>query len=491
MPELCDEVGQGCGVIVLAEEALNDHSIMKLVQALAGQPSWSDIPVILITSGGEVGQTRLRRLKIFGPGGNVTILERPFRPSTLISTVEMALRARQRQYQARDSVEALKRAHDEAQAASRAKDDFLAALSHELRTPLNPALLIASDAAADSGLPEAVRLDFETIRKNIELEARLIDDLLDLTRITTGKMALHCECLDAHNILIDALETVEDDRQKKKIRLVLNLNARLGAVNADAVRLQQVFWNVLKNAVKFTPAEGMITVESGVKPDDRLAIKISDTGIGMAGDELARVFMAFAQGDHAGTHGTHRFGGLGLGLAISKNLVELHSGTIVAESAGRNRGSTFTIELPLAREMAPRQNVEDRPQVSNGADERISPISVLLVEDHETTRVVLSQLLTRRNYRVISADSIGKAREIARQNKFDFLISDIGLPDGNGNDLMNELREDYGLKGIAVTGYGMEEDIERGRAAGFITHLIKPVRIQSLENALTAIRSAL
>lgn len=491
VPALCAAVREGCGAFILAEEALGENSILNLVESLAEQPAWSDIPVVLITSGGEVSQARLRRLDLFGPGGNVTVLERPFRPATLISTVEVALRTRQRQYEARDTVAELKRAHDKIQAASRAKDDFLAALSHELRTPLNPVLLVASAAVDDPALPEEVRLNFETIRKNVELEARLIDDLLDLTRITTGKMILHREVVDAHLILMDALATIEADRREKSIELVLKLIAGQCGLEADAVRMQQVFWNVLKNAVKFTPQGGTITVETSVQIGRRLVIKIIDTGIGMNAAEIARVFTAFAQGDHADGSGSHRFGGLGLGLAISKNLVEMHSGSIVAESAGRHQGTTFIIKLPLARETASGRNAENQPNCGARPGEAFSQTSVLLVEDHEATRAVLSQLLTARNYKVMTANCLESARQIARQNTFDFLISDIGLPDGDGTELMNELRESHGLIGIAMTGYGMEKDIKRGKAAGFVTHLIKPVSIQSLERALAAIKSAL
>lgn len=348
--ELCNEIGHGCGAVILAEETLGDASIRQLLSLLSGQPSWSDIPIVLATRGGETSKMQLRRLGIFGPGGNVTLLERPFRPGTLVSALEVALRARQRQYEARDSMEELKRARDEAQRASRAKDVFLAALSHELRTPLSPVLLIASEFACDNQLPEDIRQSFETIRKNIELEARLIDDLLDLTRVTAGKLVLQREDVSAHRILRDALETVRAELERKSIQLDLDLNAADCTVNGDPVRLQQIFWNVLTNAVKFTPPRGTIRVKSFILPKQGgdLIIRVTDSGIGMTPEESARVFKAFAQGDHANSNGSHRFGGLGLGLAISKNLVHLHSGTIAAESAGRNQGATFTITLPLS-----------------------------------------------------------------------------------------------------------------------------------------------
>lgn len=347
--ELCDEISRGCGAIILAEEVLSDDAIGNLLSLLHAQPTWSDIPIVLVTRGGEVTRMQLSRLGVFGRGGNVTLLERPFRPGTLVSLLEVALRARRRQYEARDFVERLERARDEAQMASRAKDAFLAALSHELRTPLSPVLLIASEYSCDKQLPEEVRHAFETVLKSVELEARLIDDLLDLTRVTTGKLILRREDVSVHDILMDALDTVRAEIQKKGIHLDLNLAAAHSTVHGDAVRLQQVFWNILTNAVKFTPKNGTVSVETSMvrHSNTSLLVRITDTGIGMTPEESARVFQAFVQGDHAGANGSHRFGGLGLGLAISKNLIHLHSGTITTESAGRNQGSTFTVTLPL------------------------------------------------------------------------------------------------------------------------------------------------
>lgn len=237
-------------------------------------------------------------------------------------------------------------ARDRAVAASRAKDDFLAKLSHELRTPLNPVLLLSSDAANNPDLPADVRADFEMIAKNVELEARLIDDLLDLTRITRGKLAVELRPVDVHALLKEAVGMVRADLTEKKILLTAKLEAARHRVMGDDVRLKQIFWNVFKNAVKFTPAKGAITVETHQAPaSGRLVIRISDTGIGMTPEEVGRIFEAFSQGDHA-TQGAHQFGGLGLGLAISRMLVERHDGTIRASSAGRNRGTTFEIELP-------------------------------------------------------------------------------------------------------------------------------------------------
>jgi len=384
--------------------------------------------------------------------------------------------------------EELERAHHEALAASRAKDDFLAALSHELRTPLNPVLLLASEAAQDTSLPEPLRDKFDIITKNVSLESRLIDDLLDLTRITRGKLTLKLVNVDVHAVLEDALTVVRPDIEQKKIALDLDLAGSQPVICGDGVRLQQVFWNVLKNAVKFTPEAGRITVTTRLEADRRLAIEIQDSGIGMTAAEVNRIFEPFSQGDHVGKGGSHRFGGLGLGLAISRRLIELHSGNIVASSEGRDRGATFRIELPLVAEgdvptKAPRRKRSTEP----GALQLANRARILLVEDHEPTRTALTQLLQRRRYLVVAAGSVQEARQHADREAFDLLISDIGLPDGNGNDLMAELRKRQGLQGIALTGYGMEEDIARTRNAGFGAHLTKPVRAQSLDEALVAV----
>jgi signal transduction histidine kinase len=396
---------------------------------------------------------------------------------------------------------ALREARDEAERAGRTKDDFLAALSHELRTPLNPVLLIASDAANNPAFPAEARTLFGTIRKNVELEARLIDDLLDLTRIMRGKLALNLRLRDIHGILQDAIANVRPDLEEKKITLQLDLAAAHQTVSADDVRLQQVFWNIVKNAAKFTPEGGTITVSTrDALKQASVVVSITDTGIGLSHEELTRIFDAFSQGDHAVGGRSHRFGGLGLGLTISRSLVEQHHGVLSASSAGRGKGSTFTITLPWAGSVpntpkgdhvdgaspAPAAELGSMPPMIAAKNRR----KILLVEDHEPTRKTLEMLLTRRRYDVVTSASVAGARALAKDQKFDVLISDIGLPDGTGFDLMKEMRLSYAIPGIALTGYGMEEDIERSQDAGFFMHLIKPIHVQSLDKALAQLPPA-
>ncbi len=384
-----------------------------------------------------------------------------------------------------ESFEREKLAREQAETASRAKDDFLASLSHELRTPLNPILLIASDSSENPDLSPEIKAQFETIRKNIELEARLIDDLLDLTRITHGKLSLNPRVVDVKVILEDTINNVQSDLNAKSISLKFDFKSSHRYVYGDDVRLQQVFWNVLKNAVKFTPPSGNITLSVNEAGND-LQISVTDTGIGMTPAEIKRIFEAFAQGEHVKSD-AHRFGGLGLGLAIARKLVELHHGKIAATSEGTNQGSTFTIQLPAVepQKAAMLLSAPARGQDSLQATE--AAVCILLVEDHEPTRAALSHLLLRRGYKVVTTRNNQEARKACAAEKIDLVISDIGLPDGSGNALMAFLRATYGLKGIALTGYGMEEDIEKCLASGFVTHLIKPVNIRALENALASV----
>lgn len=386
----------------------------------------------------------------------------------------------------RASHAALREARDQAVAASRAKDDFLAALSHELRTPLNPVLLLASDMAGNADYSKEVRADFETVYKGVELEARLIDDLLDLTRITSGKLKLDCGVVDLHAIAREAEEKVAADAHDKHITIQWDLAATRSSVHGDAVRLQQVFWNVLKNAVKFTPVRGVIRIESRDSSDEQeIQVQVQDSGIGIDPRELGGIFGAFTQGTNVET-GAHLFGGLGLGLAISQKIMQMHAGRIIATSQGSGQGSSFSIEMP-ARATAAAGAVN--PQESAPAPAAMAGLSILLVEDHPPTRQILERLLTRRGHGITAVGSGREACDHVKTRDFDLLICDVGLPDTDGHTLLQDLcRLRPGLRAIAMTGYGTEHDVEKSDRAGFLTHLTKPVSISRLEDALRSIQ---
>lgn len=381
--------------------------------------------------------------------------------------------------------EAAREARAEAERANRAKDDFLAALSHELRTPLTPVLMAAESLCLDSDLPPEMRATLSMIQRNISLEARLIDDLLDLTRISHGKLALRLQAADAHSLIGLALDIVREEAQAKGLEIITDLQAQKTGLQCDPSRLQQVFWNLLKNAVKFTPPHGQIRISTRDEGEQFTAV-VSDTGIGITGDKLGRIFEPFEQ---AGLTNDHRFGGLGLGLSISKALVELHGGSIQAESPGPDQGSVFRVALPVSTEkLHPQADAASAGEVSTAENARpetgLPGMNLLLVEDHEPTLLVLARLLRRAGHVVTTADSVGSALEKAASHRFDGVISDVGLPDGTGMELMRVLKSHYGLRGIALTGYGMEEDVNRAHQSGFVVHLTKPVQFAQLTQAL-------
>ena len=368
-----------------------------------------------------------------------------------------------------------------AEKASKAKDDFLAALSHELRTPLTPALAAATylEDNAEKLPPEFVE-DVELIRRNVKLQARLIDDLLDLTRITRGKLRIDLETCDAHSVIRNAVEIAGSAIAAKGISLSSRLDANQHHIKADPIRLQQVFWNLINNAVKFTPHAGKIAIRTS--SDDRgcFHFDITDNGIGIEPERLSSLFRPFEQADASVTR---QFGGLGLGLAISKHLVELHRGTIQAESRGRSFGSTFKITLETVPPESAKADVA--PQSARGP---AKPLRILIVEDHRDTRRTLSRLLTHFGHEVLAADNVHRALEIIGSGDIDVLLCDIGLPDGSGYEVIARARQKQPIQAIAITGFGTDKDLRRSKEAGFDFHLVKPIDLHELQTVLEQVQ---
>lgn len=372
------------------------------------------------------------------------------------------------------------------QSANFAKDSFLATLSHELRTPLNPVFVILAELEGDQSLPEHLKGDLAVMRRNLDLEARLIDDLLDMTRIVQGKVNLTSTLVDMHELLNAVRQICQANILQKEITVEMKLEAGSHHVIGDATRLQQVFWNLLHNAIKFTPNGGRITIKSLPKAvEDTLVLEITDTGKGIDPAFLKHIFRPFEQGNVAGLA---HYGGLGLGLAISKSVVEAHGGEISAMSPGEGHGATFQVKLrssKLASSSASKKGdaaLSTKPKPSTGQSLRI-----LLVDDHSDTLSTLCRLLERRKHKVKTAKDAEEAIEIANHHSFDIVVSDIGLPGRNGLELMKELRDRHDLRGIALSGYGTEADIARSKEHGFFIHLIKPLNFAELEAALASV----
>jgi len=422
---------------------------------------------------GEYRWTLGRALPVRDAGGLIT---RWFGTCTDID----ALKRLQQERESLLESERLTRA--EAERASEAKSEFLATLSHELRTPLTPVLLTVSLMESNPALTPELREDVATIRRNVELESRLISDLLDLTRITKGKLQLDEREADLHLIVRSAVDICQREASAK---LTLDLRAARHTVQGDSTRLQQVFWNLINNAIKFTPEDGMITVESRNIGHDRVLVEVRDTGAGIDPEVIPKLFDAFEQGE---VRAARQQAGLGLGLTISRKLVEAHGGTIIATSPGRGSGASFTVNLPVVEQLVrPSQAVQPSPALVPRA---ARSLNVLLVEDHEPTLRVMERLLRQIGHRVTGVTTVASATAAAAQDGFDLIISDLGLPDGSGLDVMRQLRDRYSGRAIALTGYGMESDVTASRDAGFAEHLTKPVDLAALDAAIRRVSSS-
>jgi nitrogen-specific signal transduction histidine kinase/ActR/RegA family two-component response regulator len=359
---------------------------------------------------------------------------------------------------------------------NRTKDHFLAMLSHELRTPLTPVISALEGLETEPAQTGEVKNALAMIRRNIELETQLIDDLLDFTRIAKDKLQLRFAPVDAHLAIANVSEICRAEADPKRLRVHLNLRANTHYVAADAAKFQQIIWNLLKNAIKFTPEDGEIAISSSNPSPEVLTISVRDTGIGMEPEVMQRIFDPFEQGNRSLER---RFGGLGLGLAISKSLAQAHGGTLTAQSDGRDRGSTFLLSMQTT---SPAEGLGSPARA--GDETSRQGLRILLVDDHRDTCAALEKLLVRRGHLVAATHNVRSAMEAAVRNRFDLLISDIALPDGSGMELMTHLQAISKMPGIAISGFGNNGDIERSLQAGFCEHLIKPVKLETLEAAM-------
>jgi signal transduction histidine kinase len=398
--EVSGQMQQGAGVVLLTEESLTTHSLGLLARSLMTQPTWSDIPIILLTSGGGESPINTEGLASLSAIGNVSLIERPVRMMTLLSSITAALRARNRQYDVREHLERevrnkkeIEKAFIQVEEASRLKDEFLATVSHELRTPLNAVLgwttLLRSNSLDEAGRQRAV----ETIERNARSQTQLVEDLLDVSRAISGKLRLDAVPIEPRRFIEEAVEALRPTAQARQVRVTEKIEANLDAVYGDPARLRQIVWNLLSNAIKFTARGGRIRLTAR-RVAANLEIAVMDNGQGIAPEFLPYVFERFRQADMTTTR-TH--GGLGLGLAIVRQLVELHSGTVGVTSAGVGGGATFTIMLPLITTHQRAKSNGKRSEKTN-EDSNISRalrgVRVLVVDDEADTRDLLKAVLS-------------------------------------------------------------------------------------------------
>ena len=474
LAEVCDHLGEGAGAILLTEEALTDPHLDVLAAALADQPAWSDVSMLLF-AGGQRDEASLRTLRKLEILRNVTLLDRPVRTSAVLSTVHAALRGRRRQYELRDVLVALHAARTQAEEANRLKDEFLATVSHELRTPLNAIMGWVSLLRQARFDTDRVANILEIIERNAKSQAQIIADVLDISRMITGRMTLSRTPVSLARVVLDALDTIRPGAAAKDV--VIHTEIDEGpVVYGDAERLQQVFWNVLSNSCKFTPAGGRIDVVLSTEASWS-TVRVSDSGAGISPEFLPFVFDRFRQADQSFTRA---HGGLGLGLAIVKHLVEGHGGEAQAYSDGVGTGATFVIRLP----MAPVRAATAREETSDPGSDALPPVDfddrlVLVVDDDESTRDLMRTVLTECGARVVTVASAKEAVEQLDLEVPAAIIADIGMPVEDGLSMLRRIRqrapgEGGGVPTLALSAYARAEDRQAALAAGFNDFLIKP-----------------
>ena len=474
LAEVCDEARAGAGAVLLTEEALSDPKIDDLAAVLQAQPPWSDISILLF-AGGDRNQASLRTLHKLEVLRNVTLLDRPLRTAAVVSTVRAALRGRQRQYELRDTLVALQKSRIDAEDANRLKDEFLATVSHELRTPLNAILGWVAMLRQARFEPSRVASILEIIERNAKAQAQLIADVLDISRMITGRVKLEVSPVSLARVICDAVDSVRPGADARGLELHLDVDEGPIA-NADPDRLQQIVWNLLSNACKFTPEGGRIAIS--LRADHtRATITVLDTGSGIAPDFLPYVFDRFRQADQGFTRA---HGGLGLGLAIVKHLTEMHGGEVIARSDGPGKGATFEVRLPLARSIesdARARHEDSGPSELPNVD--LSDRSILVVDDDEDARDLMVTLLSRSGGHVRAVDSVRTAMAEFDADVPELVVADIGMPEEDGLSMIRRIRQRPPARGglvraIAVSAYARPEDRAAALAAGYDDFLTKP-----------------
>jgi signal transduction histidine kinase/ActR/RegA family two-component response regulator len=461
---LCQRAARGVAAVVLSQEALDATLTLEFGALLRQQPAWSDLPVIVFMSAGA-GQAQVEE-RLRAALGNVTVVQRPASPINLVTAVHSALRARQRQYQIRDL---LQRRDDEI----RQRDQFLAMLGHELRNPLgaitNAAELISRMVGGDS----IVRKPVDIVKRQAAHLARLVNDLLDVARVTSGKLELALERLDLRVVLTRTVEALADRARAGGLTLVDASGSEPLWVNGDPIRLEQVFTNLVVNAIKYTPAGGRIEITAG-RLGGVISVDVTDSGVGIESDMLEQVFELFAQAEPALDRAQ---GGMGVGLTIVRSLVRRHNGEVRAHSAGKNQGSRFTIILPTATPATATVG-PDAPLAGQAGQGR----TVMIIEDNADNRETMRELLEDAGYRVEEAGDGQRGLERILELNPSAALIDVGLPGLDGYHVARGVRAALGPSPllIAITGYGQVDDERRSQQAGFDAHLTKPVNMATL-----------
>jgi signal transduction histidine kinase len=456
-------LGQDALALITTEEVLRPPVVRCLRRFLDEQPVWSDFPIIVFTGPGPAVTSAMDHL---GPKANVALVDRPVRMKSVKSLVAQAARARFRQFEVRDLLAKL-----EDRIAER--DRFLAVLGHELRNPLGAIVLAAQMVDSENGT-----LDSQHAQR-IDRQARhlssLVDDLLDLSRITTGKITLRLATLDMNQIVEQCIKSLQTDRFRRDLGLTFHPSPEPLLVQADELRLEQIVSNLLTNAHKYTPEGGTITITT-TSADGHAVLSVADTGVGIAPERIESIFELFNQAENAIGRSQ---GGMGIGLNLVRNLVELHGGSVHVRSDGVDRGSTFTVKLPVVEA---REHERTRAQ-PHSAEVSGTPHRIVIVDDNADIRDLLQIKLRKLGHAVETAADGQTGLQRIMALRPDVAIIDIGMPGIDGYELARRIRKqlDQQILLIALTGFGQLEDKEKAAAAGFDVHLTKPIRVETLQ----------
>jgi signal transduction histidine kinase len=511
MAAACAAIDESAGALLVAEEALKGPAFDTLAGVLERQEQWSDLPIVLL-AGAAFNESSDRTGRLLGPLRNVMVLERPVRIGVLVTAMRVALRARKRQYDLRQDLsrreqdaverarmlESAQKARRDAEAANRLKDEFLATVSHELRTPVN-VILGWSGMLARNAMGETVmgakqgQHAIEVIHRNAHAQAHVIEELLDVSRIITGKLRMDRAAVDLVPLLQDAIDAVQPAIEAKGLTIDSTWSTSVPPIWGDADRLRQVLWNLLANAVKFTPEGGHISVRSA-RTDGHVEIQVADNGIGIPPETLPYVFDRFRQVDSSTTR-TH--GGLGLGLAIVKQLVEMHGGRVRAESSGPGGGTQFIVRLPFGRRSTGAGPASAAPMLSpldaRGPLPRLDGVRILVVDD-DAGREMIAELLQAQGATVLSTASGAEALAVVGGFRPDVMLTDIAMPGLDGYELQRRLREtmptDDLPAAIALTANARVDDKARALAHGFAAHVAKPVDAMQLVRTIRQVLPA-
>jgi signal transduction histidine kinase/ActR/RegA family two-component response regulator len=479
LPRVCQELEAGAGVLLMVEEAVHPEGDPCLIEWIHRQPPWSDLPILVLARPGADSAAVAQSMDLLG---NVTVLERPTRIAALVSAVRTALRARLRQYETRAHLSRIERNESALKDADRRKDDFLAVLAHELRNPLAPirnALQILRMTAHQDAA--AVRVG-EIMERQVNHMVRLVDDLMEVSRITRGKIELRKEPVEVAAVIRSAVETSRPliEAAEHQLRLIVPPESLM--LEGDPIRLTQIVSNLLNNAAKYTDVGGEIWL-TVTRDGDAVMISVRDTGTGIPSEMLPHVFELFTQVDD---NASRSQGGLGIGLTLVRSLVEMHGGSVRAHSDGVGQGSEFVIRLPLA----PNLRATDRSESSADLMPILAPMRVLVVDDNQDAADSMGALL-----RLLGVDAhvvYNGPDALAALHSYRpaVVLLDIGMPGMDGYTVVRQIREQPIAKDltlIALTGWGQEADRDRTRSAGFDYHLIKPADVNALETLLVSL----